>query len=235
MAEQPQRTIYGRRRGKPLRAKRQRLTETLLPRLALAPADWQADSVDPATLFSKPPAAVWLEIGFGGGEHLAQLAADHPDIGFIGCEPYINGVASLLRHIDEGGLENIRILADDAGLLLPALCSESIDRAFLLFPDPWPKKRHNRRRFVSEPNIDLMARILRDGASWHMASDSMDYIRWMLRHMTAREEFRWTAEGPMDWRRRPDGRAPTRYEEKALRKGDHSAYLEFRRQARKNA
>lgn len=235
MAEQPQRTIYGRRRGKALRAKRRQLTETLLPRLALTPGEWQPDSVDPATLFSRRPDAVWLEIGFGAGEHLARLAAGHPDIGFIGCEPYINGVASLLRHIDEGGLENIRILADDAGLLLPALRSESIDAAFLLFPDPWPKRRHNRRRFVSQGNIGLMSRVLKDGACWHMASDSMDYIRWMLRHMTARGEFRWTAQGPADWRCRPDERPATRYEEKALSRGDRCAYLEFQRLARKNA
>jgi tRNA (guanine-N7-)-methyltransferase len=234
LAERRHRTLYGRRRGKPLRAGRQRLTETLLPRLALSAHDRQAQTLDPRTLFPQPPEAVWLEIGFGAGEHLARLAAENSSVGFIGCEPYINGVASLLRHIDERGLDNIRILVDDAALLLPALVPGSIARAYLLFPDPWPKRRHNRRRFVNPGNIDLMSSALADGAAWHLASDSMAYVRWMLRLMTTRDDFRWLARRPGDWRQPSERRPPTRYEEKARTRDDVCVYLEFQRLSRKN-
>jgi tRNA (guanine-N7-)-methyltransferase len=153
------RTIYSRRRGKPLRVGRREVLERLLPRLQLIPADHQDGTLDPRGLFKTDIRSVWLEIGFGAGEHLAAMAQAHPDIGFIGCEPFINGVARLLSVIDEQGLDNIRIVTDDAGLLLDCLAAGSIERAFLLFPDPWPKRRHNKRRFVCAKNIAALAQI----------------------------------------------------------------------------
>lgn len=219
--------FYGRRRGKRLRPGRQALVDDLLPRLRVElPA--AGGQIDPAALFDAPPAAVWMEIGFGAGEHLAAQAAAHPDIGFIGCEPFVNGVAALLAAIDRGGLANIRLFDDDARLLLPALAPASLDRVFLLYSDPWPKKRHWNRRLVNPANLDLIARVLRPGGVLRFATDHMGFARWSLMHLTARDDLEWTARGPDDWRHRPADGFPTRYEQKALA-GDRFVYLEFRR------
>ncbi|MEO5335709.1 MAG: tRNA (guanosine(46)-N7)-methyltransferase TrmB [Magnetospirillum sp. WYHS-4] len=221
---------YGRRQGHKLKPGRARLVDTLLPRLRV-PVPAGGGVLDPAGLFSRPLADLWFEVGFGGGEHLAEQAKAHPDIGFIGCEPFVNGVASLLHLIDEGDLDNVRLLDDDARPLLTALPEASIGRLFVLFPDPWPKRRHHRRRFVSPPNLDLMARVLKDGAELRFASDHMDYVRWTLFHAGRHPAFEWTAERPDDWRRRPADGFPTRYEAKALT-GSACLYLSFRRKTR---
>lgn len=234
MAEN-RRVIYGRRRGKPLRAARQHLADTLLPRLRLDLPVEPAEQLDPDTLFDRPMRDLWLEVGFGAGEHLAAQARAHPDIGFIGAEPYFTGVARLLSYIDEFALDNVRILNDDAGMLLRTLPDRCLGRAFLLFPDPWPKKRHHKRRFINPANLEQMARVLKDGALWRMASDDMSYCRWMLAHMTTHPAFQWSARRPDDWRQRPEDWPQTRYEQKAIAQGRRPAYLSFRRLDRTNA
>jgi len=175
------------------------------------------------------PGRVWLEIGFGGGEHLAAQAKIYPDIGFIGCEPFINGVAKLLAAIRDDNLKNIRICDDDARPLLDAMDGDCIERAFILYSDPWPKKRHNKRRFIVKENLDRLARVMKDGAQLHFASDHMDFVSWSLQHLIAHPDFAWQARSARDWRMPPADWVPTRYEEKALARGERPAYLLFTR------
>jgi tRNA (guanine-N7-)-methyltransferase len=219
------RRVHGRRRGRRLRTGRQRLYEALLPRLAIGLAD--AGPLDPAALFVNPPAAVWLEIGFGAGEHLAEQAERHPGVGFIGCEVFENGVARLIDEIARRGLANIRIFTDDARLLLDRLPPASIGRAFALFPDPWPKERHHKRRLIARPTLDRLAAIMPPGAELRLATDDPGYLAWMLEHLTAHPDFRWLAKRPADWRARPDDWPPTRYEERARAAGRSPAFLRF--------
>jgi tRNA (guanine-N7-)-methyltransferase len=225
-ADCPRRQIWGRRQGPKLRPGRQALLETLLPRLSLdLPAEGR---LDPAGLF--PDArAIWLEIGFGGGEHLAAQAGAHPEVGLIGVEPFITGVAKLLSLIEEGGLTNVRILVDDARLLLSALPDASITHAFILFPDPWPKLRHHKRRIVSRSTVPELARVLRPGAELRLATDDADYARWMLEAVLAEPRFAWLAERAADWRERPPDWPATRYEEKARAAGRAPVFLRFER------
>ena len=223
------RLLHGRRRGRPLRTGQRALYGTLLPRIALAlPA---ASPLDPWRLFDPPARDVWIEIGFGGGEHLAAQAAAHPDIGLIGCEVYENGIAKLLAETRRAGLGNVRILADDARLLLAALPGASVGRAFILFPDPWPKQRHHKRRIVCPATLDQLARVLRDGAELRLATDDAGYLRWMLDHVIRHPAFSWIADGPADWRCRPADWPATRYEAKALAAGRRPYFLRFRRRA----
>lgn len=173
-----------------------------------------------------------MEIGFGTGEHLIAQARQHPDVGFIGCEPYLNGVAALLPAIVDAGLDNIRLYADDARRLLPAIPSGSVGRLFILFPDPWPKTRHQTRRLVNVETIRCFARMLRPGGELRLASDHDGYVRWVLEHLTRDPSFCWLARRPDDWRRRPADGAGTRYEEKAIARGETCAYLCFVRTGR---
>lgn len=226
MAEPTKRTLYGRRRGKPLRPGRQKVLNRHWPELAITPETVAGGA---ETVFGFSASALWLEIGFGAGEHLAAQAAAHPDIAFIGCEPFENGIARLVSFIEEQKLANIRILKDDAALLLRAMPPASVDRAFLLFPDPWPKRRHHKRRFVRAENMDLMARALKPGALWRIATDDMSYCRWILARMPQHPAFEWLVEGPDDWRRRAADWPETRYERKAIEQGRKPAYLTFRR------
>ena len=176
-----------------------------------------------------PAGPLWLEIGFGGGEHLAWQAARNPDATLIGCEVYRNGIAALLAQIDREGLANIRIWPEDARDLLDRLPDASIDRAFLLFPDPWPKTRHAERRFVAGTNLDALARILKPGAALRVATDDPVYLRWTLELLPVHPAFRWQVAGPADWRQRPTDWPATRYERKALAAGRKPAYLRFSR------
>jgi tRNA (guanine-N7-)-methyltransferase len=218
--------FHGRRKGRRLRAGQQRLLGDLLPRLAVALPE--TGELDLAQLFPAAE-AVWLEIGFGAGEHLAWQAEHHPEVGFLGAEVFQNGVARLLAHASERGLANLRVFPEDARALLEALPAGSIGRAFLLFPDPWPKQRHAKRRFVGRANLDRLARVLRPGAELRMASDDPGQIRWMLEQVLAHPAFEWLAAGPGDWRERPADWPATRYEEKALAEGRRAAYFRFRR------
>lgn len=222
------RTLYGRRRGRPLRPYRQALVDRLLPSLAI---DLERMPKDPGALFAAPVRDLWLEVGFGGGEHLFHQAMRNPDVGFIGCEPFLNGVARLLAAIDKAAPPpaNIRLFPDDARALLDRLPDACAGRVFVLFPDPWPKSRHHRRRFIAPPQLDLLARVMRPGAELRLATDHTDYLRWMLFHLLDHPAFRWCARGPEDWRRRGPDWPPTRYEEKALEQGIAPAYLRFER------
>jgi tRNA (guanine-N7-)-methyltransferase len=224
------RVLYGRRRGRPLHRGQQALVETLLPRLAVTlPA---AGTLDPATLFDPRPDEVWLEIGFGSGEHLAAQAAAHPTIGFIGCEVFENGIAKLLADVQRRALANVRILTDDARLLIAALPSASIGRVFILFPDPWPKQRHHKRRIVAGETLAALAAIMTDGAELRLATDDLDYLAWMLARVPAHPAFAWLADRPSDWRVRPADWPATRYEAKAIAAGRRPYFLRFRRRAR---
>lgn len=219
------RIVYGRRQGHKLHPRQQKLVDIVLPQLrpdvkATAPlAQW----------FSRDFSAYALEIGFGGGEHLAARAKARPDIGFIGCEPFLNGVAKLLVEIDENQLSNLAVHDDDARPLMAALPDASLDMAFLLYPDPWPKKRHNKRRFISAENLDSLFRVLKPEAEFLVASDIADYLDWTLGHMRAHGGFAWQAEKADDWREPPTDWPGTRYEAKAIRQGRTPGYLRFTR------
>jgi tRNA (guanine-N7-)-methyltransferase len=223
--------FYGRRKGKALRKGRAGALDHVLPRvrLALPPA---GETLAAAGLFPAPKTDLWLEIGFGGGEHLAHQAETHPGVGFIGCEPFVNGVASLCAAIETRGLTNLRLLHDDARKLLPALPEAGLGRVFVLFPDPWPKKRHAPRRFIQTETLDRLAFALRDGGELRLASDDPTVLRWMLEKTWRHPAFRWLARSPADWRERPADAVPTRYEEKALRQGRRPVFLRFVRRPR---
>ncbi len=221
------RLVYGRRQGHKLRGRQAELMRDLLPALRLECSLDQR--LDPRALFDFPVQNVWLEIGFGGAEHLLEQAGNHPETGFIGCEPFINGVAKLLAGIEARGLRNIRIHDADARDVLESLAEGSLSRAFLLFPDPWHKKRHHKRRFVSSENLDELARVLKPGSLLRIASDIPDYIRWTLTRIHAHGGFEWQAKSPADWRARPADWPATRYEAKALRQGRTPVYLSFLR------
>jgi tRNA (guanine-N7-)-methyltransferase len=222
---------HGRRQGRKLRAGRRRLVEELLPnlRLTLPPGDGPFDA---RSLFSPVPAKLWLEIGFGGGEHLAGQAARHREIGFIGCEVFLNGLASALAHIDREKLANVRLLHEDARALLPRLPEGAADRVYLLFPDPWPKRRHRDRRFTGRANLDALARALADGAELRIASDDMGFIRWTLEQCRDHPALAWQARRPQDWRQPPEDWIATRYQEKAVKAGRSPVFLTFRRRPR---
>ena len=188
--------------------------------------------LDPAALFSPPRRSIWLEIGFGGGEHLAAQAECHPATGLIGCEVFENGIVKLLSEIERRHLDNVRIFADDARLLIAALPPASIDRVFILFPDPWPKARHRKRRIVGGETLDRLAEIMTDDAELRLATDESDYLSWMLERITGHPAFEWLARSRGDWRERPKDWPPTRYEEKARAAGRSPTFLRARRRPR---
>ena len=221
--------FYGRRRGHTLGPRRRARLEAVLDRFGVTAPDMPDGN--PAALFP-PTTPVWLEIGFGAGEHLAAQAAAHPDIGFLGCEPFRNGVATLARFIDEADLTNIRVFHEDVRPLLPQLAPAVFDRVFLLFPDPWPKARHHGRRFINRENLDMLARVMRDGAELRFASDHSYYCRWALAQVRAHGAFEWTARRAADWRERPADAITTRFEGKALEAGRQPLYFRFLRRPR---
>jgi len=221
------RAFFGRRKGHRLRPHHAALVATLLPRLALA-LDRPAPA-DLAQLFARPVDAVRLEIGFGGGENLIAEAAAHPRQGFIGCEPFVNGMAKILALIEAGGHDNVRLHAGDAVDLLGWLPAASLAQVDLLYPDPWPKRRHWKRRFVQDRTVAMLARVLRPGGAFRFATDIPDYAAWTLERLMRAPDFLWTAECADDWRRPWPGFGGTRYEAKAKREGRPPCYLAFRR------
>lgn len=223
--------VFGRRQGHKLRPQRQALMRDLLPQIGID-LETAANVIEPRALFAPGTKEVWLEIGFGAGEHLAWQAARNPDVGFIGCEPFLNGVAALLDQIAAQNLSNVRIFPDDARLLIARLASGGTNRLCLLFPDPWPKKRHNKRRIVSTENIARFADIMADGGEFRFATDHAEYGRWTLQRLLAEPRFRWLAERPGDWRERTEDWPETRYESKAREAGRAPMYLRFERLAR---
>lgn len=229
--ERPRRNFYGRLKGKSLRPSQQIYIAEDLATLSPGPISWEDNpSRDPLpleTLFGDKD--VWLEIGFGGGEHLVHQAVQNRDVGLIGCEPYINGVAMLLGKIREAEADNIRVYPGDVRDLFEVLPEASISKAFLLYPDPWPKKRHHRRRFVTPEHLDPLARVLKPGAIFRVATDIPDYVRQTMAQMMNRGDFDWLAEGPEDWRNPWSDWISTRYEQKALREGRKPHYMTFRK------
>ncbi len=211
-----------------MRQARQQLVDTLLPTVEIAVPE-EGDSLDPAQLFAETKQEVWLEIGFGSGEHLAQQAIENPSVGIIGCEPYINGVARLLADIDKFDLKNVRIFRDDARILLRTMPDQSICRAFVLFPDPWPKVRHHKRRIIGPSTIPSLARLLPVDAELRIATDDPSYKEWILQHMLVDDGFVWRARRPQDWRVRPGDWPSTRYEMKANAAGRQCSYFMFDR------
>ena len=222
-----ERAFFGRRKGHALRSHQAALFESLLPRLAI---DVSAPPPrDLGALFPRPVDDVRLEIGFGGAEHLIAAAAADPRVGFIGCEPFVNGMAKALAAIEARGLINIRLHQGDALPLLDWLPKASVGRIDMMYPDPWPKRRHWKRRFVQDESIGRLARTLRPGGEFRFATDWPDYAAWTLERLTRARDFAWTAERADDWRLPWPGFAGTRYEAKAKREGRTPCYLTFRR------
>jgi tRNA (guanine-N7-)-methyltransferase len=219
------RRIFGRRRGRLLRPHQAGLLEHLLPRLAL---DLSAPPA-PESLFATPVEAIELEIGFGGGEHLRSRAKQHPARGFIGCEPFVNGMAKLLTAIEGDALTNIRLHHGDAHEVLAWLPDACLSEIFLLYPDPWPKRRHWKRRLITDATLAAMARVLRGGGHLRFASDSADYVHWTLLRGLRCRRLEWTATSADDWRQPWPHFPGTRYEDKARREGRAPIYLVFRR------
>jgi len=219
--------FFGRRKGHKLRTHQADLVDNLLPHLALqtgAPAP-----ADLAGLFDPPARSVRVEIGFGGGEHLAAEAQAFPQQGFIGCEPYVNGMAKILAQIEARNIANIRLFEGDAAELLAWAPPHSLDRIDLIHPDPWPKRRHWKRRFVQDETVAAMARVLKPGAEFRFVCDIDDYVAWTLKHLARSRDFVWIAERADDWRLPWDGYTMTRYGRKAAREGRRAVYLRFRR------
>lgn len=225
------RKLYGRRQGRPLRAGRRQLLDAVLPELEIALPE-EERRLDPARLFDRPPAALFLEIGFGGGEHLVWQAARHPEAGFLAAEYFVTGVANLLGQLPEADRARLRLYIGDARDLLEALPDACLDGIFILFPDPWPKRRHHKRRLIQAETPVALARVLKDGGELRFATDDAGYLAWALERLTAEPALAWQVTGPDDWRSRGDDWPPTRYEEKALAAGRRPAYLRFRRHPR---
>lgn len=219
--------FYGRRKGKALRPHQAGVMSSGLASLKL---DLKIPAPSAlAMLFPGKPERIRLEIGFGGGEHLIHRAEELPDIGFVGVEPFVNSMAKLLSQVEARAIENIRVYNDDATEVLDWLPEASIDQIDLLYPDPWPKKRHWKRRFVSDVNLTRFHRVLKPGGLFCFASDIDTYVNWTLQHVARNPGFEWTARNASDWLTPFAGWPGTRYEAKAKREGRSSAYLTFRK------
>ncbi|MBZ9809331.1 tRNA (guanosine(46)-N(7))-methyltransferase TrmB [Mesorhizobium sp. BR1-1-9] len=217
--------FFGRRRGKPVRPQQAAALESGLDTYRLdltteTPSDLRA-------LFEADVSAFRLEIGFGGGEHLLHRATEAPMTGFIGVEPFVNGMAKMMMAVREKPLANLRVYDDDATRLLDWLPQASLDGIDLLYPDPWPKKKHWKRRFVSPVNLERFARVVKRGGEFRFTSDIDTYVNWTLLHCRAHGGFAWQASEAADWHRPYDGWPGTRYEAKAVREGRRPAYLTF--------
>ena len=221
------RAFFGRVSGKRLHKGQHALLETLLPELQVDLPE--EGMIDPEQLFSKAAKQRIIEIGYGGGEHLARLAEENPETGFVGCEVFTGGIGKMLQKIAAQGLKNISLFTEDAFRLLQVLPDASIDGVYLLYPDPWPKSRHHKRRFVSKTTLDELARVLKPQGFFRFATDIEDYANWTLAHILRHEGFEWPPCPPGSWHNPFSGWQPTRYEEKARREGrDKSFYFSFR-------
>jgi tRNA (guanine-N7-)-methyltransferase len=220
----PSRRLYGRSRGKALRPGQERLLAEALPLFSIAP-----EALAAGQAFAAPPREVWLEIGFGAGEHLIDQAKANPDVGVVGCEPFLNGVAAALAGLEREQLHNVRLRRGDAQAVVEAAPDGFFSRVFILYPDPWPKRRHRKRRVVATGMIEALARVMRRGGELRFVTDVDDYAGWTLVRFLASPHFRWTAKKADDWRRPWPEWRPTRYEAKARREGRGSVYLTFAR------
>jgi len=223
LRERKRRLLYGRRKGPKLSPRQSGLLETLLPKLQLN----LRERADPRTYFDIPVDDVWLEVGFGAGEHLHWQAEHHPNIGIIGAEPFVNGVAKLLAKIEDARANNIRIHMGDARDIIEALPDGCLGRVFILFPDPWPKTRHHKRRFIQTDMLDSLARAMKRGAELRFATDDPAYLEWALERLTVHPAFAWTATSAKDWKSRPGDWPRTRYEAKQMHGAP--AFLRFTR------
>ena len=227
VAARPHGSFFGRRKGHKLRLHQAGLIEHLLPRLSLEIGGASPPAL--AQVFDPPADGVRLEIGFGGGEHLIAESQAFPNAGFIGCEPYVNGMAKILTQIEARNIGNVRLFAGDAAELLAWLPSRSLARIDLIHPDPWPKRRHWKRRFVQDATVAAMARVLKSDGEFRFVSDIADYCAWTLTHLARSTDFVWTAEKASDWREPWSDYTMTRYGVKAEREGRRAAYLRFRK------
>ena len=215
------RNFHGRRSGKPIAAYQRELVRTLLPHLSLN----STRDIDPGAAFAHPIRDAWLEIGFGAGEHLLATAAANPDIGLIGCEPFLNGMARTLADLAGADLHNVRLFGGDAGLVVDRLPAASLGRVFLFYPDPWPKRRQRKRRFLSDAMLARLARVMRAGAELRFATDIDDKCGWALARILRSPEFAWTAAQAADWQAPWPGWVETRYEQKAKADGRRPCYI----------
>ena len=223
----PARRLYGRRLGRPLKVARADVIDTLLPRLAIP----ESGALDPAALFGCQPDELWLEIGFGNGEHIAGLLRRDPGLYMLAAEPFINGMAAFLKDIkDEPEIQNrVRVRMDDARPLVETLPDACLDGIYVLNPDPWPKLRHHKRRIISQENLTGFARVMKPGARLVMATDVDGLAEWMVTEASRHPAFAWTAAGKADWQAAPADWLPTRYEQKGIAAGRRQTYLIFQR------
>jgi tRNA (guanine-N7-)-methyltransferase len=216
--------LHGRRQGRKLSDRRVFLLRTVLPRLSL---DVSRPIAKPACLFADRPSALWLEIGFGGGEHLAAEAKAHPDTGYIGCEFFLSGIAKALAQIEADRLQNVRLYEGDARAVIEALPPGSLNGAYVLYPDPWPKRRHRERRFLSHETLERLARVMRPGAELRFATDIDSHAGWSLAQVLRASNFSWNPLCAANWRVAWEGWRGTKYEAKALRCGRKPVYFTF--------
>ncbi len=223
------RKVYGRRQGRPLRGDRQKALDTLYPKLSISmECLGKEGTLAPSSLFEEKTTFIF-EIGFGSGEFLHNNMRTHPDIGFIGAEPFVNGMSSFLKEIKDEDHSNIRVLMDDALILAHSLTSDSLDHIYVLNPDPWPKTRHHKRRMISQRNLTEFARLLKSGGTLTMTTDVDSLAEWMCTQASIHPDFEWTAQKGDDWRTMPQGWYQTRYELKGKEAGRQQSYLIFER------
>ena len=222
--------VYGRRQSRPLRGARKDAFERLMPKLGINDNLLKEDAgLDPRTLFDKSYKQTWLEIGFGAGEHVKALMERHPDTAFLGAEPFLDGMAAFLKSLAPQDEKQVRVLMDDAMLLVNSLSDNSLERLYILNPDPWHKKRHHKRRIVNPDNLNAFARVLKSGGQLIMTTDVPYLAEWMCLHAMNHDAFTWTARKADDWRIAPNNWVPTRYEVKGAKGADKMCYLFFER------
>jgi tRNA (guanine-N7-)-methyltransferase len=217
--------LYGRSKGAPLRARPQRLMNELYPRLSVD----TTQPIDVKNLFGRGVTSLWLEIGFGKGEHLVANALANPNIGHIGCEPFLNGMAACLGQIEDSGVDNVRLYHGHALNVVAHLPDASVSRLFVLHPDPWPKFRHAKRRMINDDRLAMFAQVMQPGGELRIGTDHPTYLAHTLMVMQRQPDFEWLAETPDDWSVRPADWPETRYEQWALTEGRPVWYLTFRR------
>ncbi len=220
--------FYGRRQGRKLSPNKKTAIDNLLPKYEISNNFLaQNSNIDPVDFFDFTPKEIWLEIGFGGGEHLAKQALNNPDIGVIGCEPFINGISRLLTEIEDKNIKNIRIWSEDARIIMNKIKANTISRCFLLHPDPWPKKKHHKRRFIQEETLDMFANLMIKGSELRIATDDSNLADWMLDKIWHHKNFKWLAKKANDWKIRPKDWPETRYGQKQL--AGKPVYLRFKK------
>ncbi|MGB1077426.1 MAG: tRNA (guanine(46)-N(7))-methyltransferase TrmB, partial [Bdellovibrionales bacterium] len=226
MTKERIRKVYGRRQGRPLRGDRQEALDVLYPKLEILPSDLKQDaSLPPLSLFRRSVDRIGFEVGFGNGEFLRNNMINNPKTGFIGAEPFVNGVSAFLKSIKDDPHDNVRVFMDDAMSIAKSLADNSVDEMYVLNPDPWHKSRHHKRRIISPQNLDVFSRILKSGATLTMTTDVDELAEWMCRQASNHADFEWTATCADDWRNMPEGWYQTRYELKGKAAGRKQSYL----------